>query len=282
MIEVTGLHIYPVKSLQGISLKSAVLGVRGLQHDRMWMVIDENDCFVTQREIPVMATVKVSLSDDALILEHSTQEPLQVPFLRSDSVQREVTVWNDQCLAHDEGAEASAWLKSVLKPDESGELRLVRFHEDHIRSVDPKKLRGEDSHTGFADGFPFLITSGESLAHLNDSLASNRAARITMDRFRPNIVLHGVTPFQEDDIDTLVVRDGRYHLGLRKPCQRCSITTINQQTGDKKNPKEPLKTLTLMKTQRDSRGAFFGQNSTLLAGEGEVIKVGDELEIGSN
>ena len=98
-----------------------------------------------------------------------------------------------------------------------------------------------------------------------------------MDRFRPNIVIRGVSPFEENSFESLTSQEGNYNFGIRKPCQRCRITTIDQSTGEKAEPKEPLRTLAQMNTQPDLQGAFFGQNATLLSGEGQKIKVGNRL-----
>ena len=54
-IILTGLFIYPIKSLGGISLPAADLTLRGLRHDRRWLIVDENNRFMTQREHAEMA-----------------------------------------------------------------------------------------------------------------------------------------------------------------------------------------------------------------------------------
>ncbi len=60
------INIYPVKSLQGISLNSAEIGPMGLIHDRRWMLVDENNRLVTQREFPQMAIISVNTFSDRL------------------------------------------------------------------------------------------------------------------------------------------------------------------------------------------------------------------------
>lgn len=277
MIEITELNIYPVKSLKGIALDSATLGVKGLAFDRNWMVIDSNHHFLTQRQIPKMATVSVKLTNDFLVLEHPSTQPLVIDLRKRTSNQLEVKVWKDQCLAFDEGLDASAWLTKVLGQWRGENLKLCRFSDDITRSVPQMHLKGEISYTAFSDEFPFLITSEESLKRLNENLGVNGASGITMQPFRPNIVIRGVQPFEEDTFDILSSAQGRYKLGMRKPCQRCPIVTTDQATGERPEPKEPLLTLIQMKTQPNLKGAYFGQNSTLLQGVGNSIAVGDKL-----
>lgn len=279
MIIVESLHTYPVKSLQGIDLKSARLGIRGLEYDRTWMVTDSANQFITQRHYSKMATVQVELTNDQLVLKHPTMSPLHVNLQVPASPTQMATIWNDEVTALDEGVTASQWLTQVLGSIDGKPLKLLRYHPDHIRSVNHKHLRGESSHTAFADGFPFLVTSVESLQALNRSLVANGSNAVTMDRFRPNIVISGVDPFGEDKLETLTAITSDYSLGIRKPCQRCHVTTIDQSTGKKVEPKEPLRTLLQMNTQPALDGAHFGQNTTLLSGDDALIQVGDELII---
>ncbi|TVQ71270.1 MAG: MOSC domain-containing protein [Balneolaceae bacterium] len=277
-MQITELNLYPVKSLRGIRLEEAVLGVRGLKYDRWWMVTDSRQGFITQREMPAMATISVHLTDEFLVLSHPSVSPLEIDLHRKTTGRMDVTIWKDRLPAMDEGSKASLWLTEVLGSWNGRDLNLFRFSDESIRLVDASRLQGEDSHTAFADGFPFLITSEESLALLNKNLEANGASRITMDRFRPNIVIRGAEPFEEDAFDTLASIEGTYTFGIRKPCKRCPVTTTDQATGERMEPKEPLRTLAMMNTQPDLQGAFFGQNATLLSEEGRRICIGDRLK----
>ena len=277
MLEVTDLRVYPVKSLHGISLAKAKLNIRGLQFDRNWMVVDTNFKFVTQRQIPKMATIQVSLTEDKLILRHKSMPAFSINLKQTKAPQIEVTVWNDNCQAVDEGEEASKWLTEVLGKREGKALHLVRFADNFKRPVDTDYLQGEDSHTGFSDGFPFLVTNEKSLQQLNNELIKNGAKPVTMDRFRPNIVVRGANALEENDIDSITETNGKFSLALRKPCKRCKVTTINQDTAEIAEPKEPLKTLVTLNPFTELKGAFFGQNAILLSGENETISVGDTL-----
>ncbi|WP_409522358.1 MOSC domain-containing protein [Nitrincola sp. MINF-07-Sa-05] len=287
MFEVVALTIYPVKSLQGISLNDAQLGVRGLAHDRNWMIVDDEGHFVTQRQIPKMATIRVALSDQSLVLSNPDADDLKgfddlkVPLQLEASVQRDVVVWGDQCKALDAGDEASTWLTTVLGEFKGQKLHLVRFADDTRRNVDPNYLQDEEAHTAFSDGFPFLITTEASLDALNQQLRERGASPVGMERFRPSIVLRDIDgagqPFAEDGWKQVREQSGAYELGIRKPCQRCKITTVDQQTGQISEPAEPLRTLAAMNTQPTLKGAFFGQNAILSSGEGVRIAVGDRL-----
>lgn len=277
MSEITQLNIYPVKSLRGIAVEKAILDVRGLQYDRNWMITDDEYHFITQRQIPLMATITVRLTHEHLILERKDHEPLYVDLAIKERRTVSTKIWKDHCEAIDEGEHAAEWLKAVLQTKRYPSFRLVRFSAEFKRPVEAQYLQGENAHTAFPDGYPFLITVEESLDSLNRQLKINGAESVPMGRFRPNIVVSGLEPFVEDRINELKHESGNYVLGLRKPCQRCKIITIDQDTGAIPNSKEPLHTLTTMNRHPGKKGAFFGQNATLLDCSGETISVGDRL-----
>ncbi|WP_372611280.1 MOSC domain-containing protein [Halomonas sp.] len=277
-MRISQLNIYPVKSLQGIALETARLTEAGLALDRNWMLVDDIGRFVTQRELPAMARIAVSLDAESLVLTHPDASPLRMPLVRDDSPCLTAYVWEDRCEVLDEGPAAARWLTGVLGALRGSGLRLVRLAPEHRRRVEPHFLRqGERPHTAFADGYPFLVASEASLGELNRRLDAKGLGPVPMSRFRPNIVIDGETPFAEDGWEALVSADGTSRLGLRKPCQRCKITTVDQHFGEIREPGEPLRTLVEM-NPRVSRGGFFGQNAILLDGEGEALSVGDRLE----
>ncbi|MFB9144959.1 MOSC domain-containing protein [Halomonas alkalicola] len=274
-MRITQLAIYPVKSLGGIALDDARLTAEGLAWDRRWMVVDDVGRFVTQRQLPAMASIRVTLEPDALVLAHPGVAPLRVALAARQQERLSVTVWKDRCDALDEGAEARDWLAAALGDLRGSRLRLVRFAPDHLRPVEPHYLApGEWAHTAFADGYPLLVASTASLVELNRRLAAKELSPVPMSRFRPNIVIEGAEPFAEDGWQALGPTDGRWRLGLRKPCQRCKITTVDQHSGEIPVPGEPLRTLVEM-NPRLAPGGYFGQNAILLAGEGETLSVGD-------
>jgi len=276
-VNISELNVYPVKSLQGITLEHTQLHEHGLAWDRRWMLVDARQRFVTQRQIPALATVGVALSDDALVLSHPNVEPLAVPLAEPEGNLRLVSVWDDHCKALPESAEVSRWLEAALGASASG-LSLVRFATDFQRSVEEDFLAGGAAHTYFADGYPFLLTTTGSLAALNEALVAGGHEPVPMSRFRPNVVIESDTPWAEDRWETLAESTGAFQFALRKPCQRCKITTIDQQTAVIQEPAEPLKTLLALNTQPALKGAHFGQNATLLKGDGAVIRVGAALE----
>lgn len=277
--DVVGLFIYPVKSMRGIQLDSAILTPSGLKAsngltDREWMVVDQNGKFVTQRQYPQMAIIEPSVQNDHLLLKADGLPALAVPL--KPSRQRElceVRVWSDTVMAQDEGEGATRWLEAVFGV--SG-LRLVRALSGDKRQVKAKYLQHEE-HAGsrFADAFPYLIGNMASLASYNSQLESLGLATVKMQRFRANIVIKGPDAFSENQITEL--SHTGYTLANRKACQRCPIINISQATGKQLNGNEPLTQLRDMHTLPEKAGAYFGQNAILTQGDGHTIQVGDQL-----
>ena len=85
MAQITDLFIYPVKSLKGIALNESMTALRGLQYDREWMVTTSDYEFITQREIPLMSMIEVSIDPDALTLSSKNKTKFQVPLLLSST-----------------------------------------------------------------------------------------------------------------------------------------------------------------------------------------------------
>jgi uncharacterized protein YcbX len=268
MIKVTGLFIYPVKSLGGISVNQAQLGKRGFLYDREWQIVDRNNRFVSQREIAKMALIHTNIDEAKNVLTLSlpktdeaksgTVKPpgdsdehfklLNIPLAqRAGAEEISVTVWDDSAQATVESAEVNESLSKFLGAD----LRLMRMTPAYRRQVDEAYAPGENNIVGFADGFPLLIIGEESLDDLNDRLEYP----ILMNRFRPNITTSGGGAFGEDTWGKIKIRD--VELSLVKPCARCVITTVDQESGVQ--GKEPLRTLANYR-KKDGK-ILFGQNA---------------------
>lgn len=271
---VSSLHIYPVKALQGISVSSATLTTQGLALDRHWMLVDAHGQFITQRQLPELAQIRTHLTDTHLILEKADQQLLRINLAEMPDNRCTVKVWSDTCLACDEGTHATQWLAQATGQED---LRLVRFAPESVRVVDAAFMDGETADTEFSDGYPFLITSQASLNALNTQLQTNGTTPVPMTRFRPNIVISDVDAWGENACKTLTAANSAYSFTTRKPCRRCKVTTVDQQTGLIADPKEPLRTLVTLNPYSHLSGAYFGQNATLSSGEGVTIRVGDVL-----
>ena len=258
---ISQLLIYPVKSLGGISVKSAVLTDRGFEYDRRFMLIDAQNRFVTQREFPELAFFKTAILGDQLsITDKRDGSSVAVSLIAVEGEQIGVQIWDDCCQAILLDSTVADWFSARL----SQPVRLVYMPDDSQRPVDPAyAAKGE--LTSFSDGYPVLIIGAESLKGLNARLENP----IPMDRFRPNIVFSGGYPHVEDTFNAF--RAGDVQLHAVKPCARCVMTTTDQETGQR--TAEPLKTLSKYRSQHNK--IYFGQN--LLASNTGEVRLGDHL-----
>lgn len=193
-----------------------------------------------------MALIEPTLASNALRLTAPRMPELRLK-LPADGARHAVRIWQDQVIAIDQGAEAAEWLGDVL----GRTCRLVRMPDDGVRPVDRKFATRPTDQVAFADGYPLLLVSQESLDDLNARLA----IALPMNRFRPNVVISGQTqPYAEDA--WAEIRIGEVRLSLVKACARCVITTTDQATAER--GAEPL--LSLARYRRVDRGVLFGQN----------------------
>ncbi|WP_322104620.1 MOSC domain-containing protein [Paraburkholderia sp. J41] len=284
MSTVRALYVYPVKSCGAIALQRAQFDASGLQWDRHWMVADATGRFVSQREYAAMARIVPEFVEEGVRLSmDGMSETLLLPFApRGGETRVQASVWKDTFEALDEGERAAQWFTQALGVP----VRLLRFARDVTRLASKKWTHDEDAPTQFADGYPILVTSESSLAELNARLAAKGAPPVPMSRFRPNIVVDDVNDaFDEDFVDTLAIESasGAQDIVLRfvKPCARCPITTIDQQSGkrDANWPAEPLDTLAAFRADaRVDGGLTFGQNAIVVTGAGERVAVGARAE----
>lgn len=275
----TELHLYPIKSCAGIALREATITAAGLMsehiYDREWMVVDANGDFLTQRNYPQMATIVPRIKSTTLELRAPGMLRLDIPLDLPDPEDAPtitVQVWDDHLPAYDCDELTATWFSQVL----GTRCRLVRFHPHAKRSVSTAVSGGPEVPTLFADGYPMLVISEASLADLNQKWQATGQAALPMNRFRPNLVVNGIGAYEEDFARTLTF--GSAIVQPVKPCPRCRIPSIDQETG-KVGP-NPLDILqTYRASPKIDGGLAFGMNAILLEGAGQVVRVGQEVGI---
>ena len=263
-VELAAIAIYPVKGCRRVELASAQLAPSGLAGDRDWMVVRPDGRFLSQRTHPALARVVARLTPGGLALEAPGLAPLALPAAGSPC---EVEVWRDRMAALDAGEAAAAWLARLL-----GEpARLVRRGPSTRRYADRAWVGEQDVPVSFADAYPILVCTTASLAVLNARLP----APVPMNRFRPNLVLEGLAPFAEDGIRRL--RIGAAVLRLVKPCARCTVPAVDQDTGEPGI--DPAPALKAFRYDRELRGVTFGVNALADGPPGALLEVGMPVEV---
>jgi uncharacterized protein YcbX len=264
MLIVSELFIYPIKSLGGIAVSSANISDKGFDFDRRWMLVDENNRFLTQREVPSMALLQTELAAEGLKVHHkkNSNSSINIPALPATGEVVAVEIFEDRCAAIFVSKIADEWFSQML----SIKCRLVYMPDSTKRLVD-KKYAHNNEVTSFSDGYPILIIGQSSLDDLNKRLADP----LPINRFRPNIVFTGGVPYEEDIMMHFVINSVDF-FGV-KMCARCTITTVNQ--GDASKSAEPLRTLAFYRQKNNK--IYFGQN--LLYRNTGSIHVGDTITV---
>jgi uncharacterized protein YcbX len=261
-ITLTGLFIYPIKSCRGIPVDQWDVDEFGLRYDRRFMLVDEAGEFMTQRDHPRLVLVSPAITGKVLRVSAPGMPPLELPLEPKATVVTQVTVWDDSCEASWTGEAAARWFSDFLGIPCS----LFHMPAESFRPTNPA-YDPSGSRVSFADAYPLMLISEESLADLNRRLAQP----LPMNRFRPNLTVSGGGAYDEDRWTRLEI--GSLVLNLVKPCDRCVITTTDQSTTAR--GVEPLRTLA---TYRKVDGkVYFGQNAVHQA-PGR-LRVGDSVTV---
>ena len=307
MMQLSQINIFPVKSLDGYSPKTAVVERRGLRHDRRWLIVDADGVFMTQRTNGRMALLRAQVIDDAVLTlsekgnpnnsikidlkkgGNTEGSPLLLPPSTGLRGEMTVQIWDDRVLAALVSPQADAFLSDFLNK----KCHLVSMPPTTERRLEEKYNTGDDI-VSFADAYPFLILGEATMQDLNNKIAARHAENVpnqfpitinqsptnplSIRRFRANFIFSGGAPFAEDAFKNFKIGDVDF-VGL-KPCARCVLTTRDPDTGQK--GKEPLETLATYR-QRGTK-ILFGQNLIFNADRWQwaalpEVSVGDVLSL---
>lgn len=300
-MHISALHLYPVKSLRGISVQEARFDELGLEGDRRFLIIEESGKAITQRSDPALTLISTELTPEELVLRAPGSPELRVPLRApAGTVQllRPTEVWRASgMLAEDCGAEAGQWFTQRLgRP-----AHLVRIGGAFLRPMPVRKMpsgakyatvpvgetggyhdtQGSDIPTehrvSFADAFPFLMLGEASLDDLNQRIATHQdshALPLPLDRFRANLILADAPAYAEDSLGRFSIgRDAVFVAG--GGCSRCVMTITDQATGER--GVEPLRTLaSYRRDPAKPTDLLFGQN-ILHESKSGVLRVGDRV-----
>ena len=273
---IQALYLYPIKGCRGFAVDSATLAPTGLEvdgiGDREWVVVDDENEFLSQRELPRMALIETRLTGSSLRMKAPGMLALDVP-LASEGDVVQVRVWNDTVSAVTQDPLIDTWLGNFLgRP-----ARLMRFDPEHRRLAAAKFTGKHEAPYKFADAFPLLVATQASLDDLNARLARRGHPAVTLLRFRPNIVLDGIEAFEEDYVDEL--RVGGATLRVVKPCARCTVPGVDPATG----MHDPLVSDVLAEYRRSTNeqlpGVMFGANAIVIGEAGVALRTGMDVDV---
>lgn len=290
------LNIYPIKSCAESRVSAAAISPRGFQNDRVFQVVSKVNnkwCFCTPREKAFVKLfhVKPTLSIDEEGIKLKLSSPHRKGNFTLDLEDAVVsplkaTVMCDHYMTLvDYGDAVSKWLADatdIVNP------RLVSIPpgDEYRRNVKVNPDQGEKLPASspfpvsLADEAPFLLTTRESLDALNKRLKVNGSSAVDMRRFRPNIVLDGLEPWEEDSLKRIKIGNVEFHVWQR--CGRCTMTTIDRDTLKRKGG-EPLKTLSTFRERKNGQRNFGMHLIPVIDKDARTsglgIAEGDEVEI---
>ncbi|MFC3531357.1 MOSC domain-containing protein [Vogesella facilis] len=258
-MQLSQLYIHPLKSCRGIAVSQAEVSPQGLVHDRVWLLVRPDGSQITARSHHRLVLVEAQQLPDG---DWQFQAPGAGAFTtrsqRFDQRHR-AQVWKAEFTALRGDAAADAWFSAYL-----GEAVHLLWLGDSTR-----RFQDSDQPLSFADGAPFLLIGEASLDDLNQRLA----APVSMRHFRPNLVVQGAFPFEEDEWQRL--RIGTVEFEVVSRCTRCIFTTIDPHTAQPHADKQPLSTL--LGYRRMPEGVCFGVN--LVARGSGQLRLGDAVEV---
>ncbi|EYE95098.1 MOSC domain-containing protein [Aspergillus ruber CBS 135680] len=271
--EIVSLRVYPIKSCRGFTVNKSTLRSHGLHLDRQWMFVNaETLQFLTIRQIPEMTLINTGLSEDgnSLLLSitgvggnvATMEKPISIPavpnadWLEKHTTLSQVKVWDVVTDGYVYGNEVNEPFSRFLGRD------VVLVYKGPTPRIlqgngDPQLL-GRTQSVNFPDVHPILIASEASIAELNSRLRQKGGDPITIERFRPNIVVKGNAPWTEDSWktvrfnsssgsltgngDSFVPSSPALDLDIVARCARCQVPNVNPETAEK-HPKQPWDTL---------------------------------------
>ena len=259
------ITVYPLKSGAGFDLDASEMEPCGLRGDRRWMAVDGDGVCVTARERPQLVRVLARVTGTGLRLHMDDREPLDVGYPDAGARAAQVWIWEQACRALDAGDVAARWMSDALdKP-----VRLVAMDDRYKRRTD-QDCTLPDDEVSFADCYPVLAIGRSSL----DDLNTRTPAPASMRRFRPNFVVSGGAPYEEDGWRR--IRIGAVEFEGVENCERCELPTVDPETGIPDPRREPMRTLARYR-RRATGGVFLGQN-LVPRGTG-TVRVGDRVVV---
>ena len=230
-IQLSQISVYPIKSTRGIQLSNSWVDKLGLSFDRRLVLADQNGHFMTARTEPKLCLVQANITATGLILTAPDMPKLVINYSQLSNNYQDIAVWGDLINAQKAHQEHHQWFSRYLNQP----CQLLYFGEQSQRKVPNTSSR--TNQLAFADGYPLLLISQASLNDLNQRCSDD----ISMQQFRPNIVVENCEAFAEDTWSH--IRIGEVEFELKKPCSRCILTTVDPLTAQKNSQQEPITTL---------------------------------------
>ena len=270
-IKITELWSYPIKSTKGISFTETRATRFGIAYDRIFALFDEESQVITARDYPSLLRLSPNITEKGIefYLENKLAITIPKAVMGIDRYETPITksvmIFTQPTSGKSVDPDLDVWFSNYL----SKKCSLLMMGPQTKRPI-LEKYGGKQGQTvSYADVAPLLLISEASLADLNSRLEEP----VTMQHFRPNIVVSGCEAFEEESWTSIQIGETIYD--VCEPCKRCVFTTIDPITLEKRKDGEPLRTLAKYRKHPRGGGVSFG---VLLAPRAEgKIKIDDSV-----
>jgi len=257
------LIIYPIKSLGPIFKDEIEVGPNGLLGDREMMLIDSTGKFISQRTKRDLVRFQLNEYQDSYkVIDRWGNEEIKIDMSAFNQIVEQVEIWDDKVQQVWMNEEMSRWFSMILKEP----VRLVKLNTNYQRGISKKYTTKYSQNTSFADSLPILLCTTASFQQVEEVYGD-----FDFLRFRPNIVIKNVIPFEEDN--WITIQTNHVQLSNKKPCARCNLITVDPQSG-KVDPNF-LKKLSEFRTVNHK--VLFGIQ--VVPEKGGNLKVGEEVSV---
>ncbi|MWN89429.1 MOSC domain-containing protein [Gilliamella sp. Pra-s65] len=262
MISVNQLHIYPIKSMQGISLTKVNTVQGGFKNDRILMITEPDGSFITARQYPELLKIETAIIKNDIHVTLPSEEKLIINLDDFSNNAEPTEIFGNRFTSYIAPIKVNQFISQFLQKDV--QLRWLGHQ------LSRRTKRYQEVPVSFADGYPYLLLNKASFDYLQHQCPE----KLDIRQFRANIIIQGALPFAEDGWKTIKI--GEVIFDIVKPCTRCMLITMNVNTGKPLTNNEPLKTLGYFRT--DEQGQIdFGVN--MIARNHGKISVGDKIEV---
>ncbi|KAM9777285.1 mitochondrial amidoxime-reducing component 1-like [Neosynchiropus ocellatus] len=277
---VSKLNIHPVKSGKPVSVTIAECLNTGLRcgelGDRQWLVVTEDGHMVTSRQQPRLVLVSMTAEGSNVVLNGPNMDELKFPANQPENKIMDCRVFGDDIQGRDCGDQVTRWLTEFLAGGRT--FHLVRFEpqmeyrKPWVENISYRSVFPKTESVMYPDIGAVMLLSEASV----DDLSSKMDKQLTVERFRPNIVVAGCGPFDEDSWTEIQIGDVRLRRVMS--CMRCISTTVDPETGIMSR-KEPLETMKSYRQCKDKSEARI-YHSAPLFGQVHTVKKTGTLHVG--
>lgn len=223
-MKIQNLYSYPIKSTQGINLKEVNITKIGFENDRYFGIADTQNKIITARENPKLLQIHTEINRNNLTIHFGNES--QTVDISNEHSSIKLFLFNKETTGKVFNNKINIWLSQIL----DAESKLVTIDNNQLRVT-------EGTPISFSDCYPIHLISEDSVNALNNKLNTP----VEINRFRPNIIISGLKPFEEENWTHLTI--GTCEFKVISQTERCTLITINPFTGQKDKKQEPLRTL---------------------------------------